>query len=136
MTDADPLGERLSRARAALGHTQEQCAARLRELGHAKASQTSVWRWESGAVQAPHVVARRAIDRYIAEAAVEHVTGPTEVEAFEAAVRDLTAEPLFGELQREFLLARIKRHGNGPPLGEHDREEVEDLARTLRLSLD
>lgn len=135
-TWGDPQRAELIRARLARGDSQEDCAARLRELGWKGASQTSVTRIETGAVRSPRSTSRAVLQAYVDEVPASSSTrSPTDDGQFDALYREISAEPLLGEIQRDVVKAGIAHIATlNQPMNVHDAGVWSDLTRILRLS--
>lgn len=133
--------DRLSSAIELHRHTQEECAARLRELGAAAGThQSAVCNWRLGH-RTPQASSRRAILSYIEEAEAERqastsadVDDASDEDRFQESVRSMTNEPLFGPLQQAFIEAQITRLRDGPEMSAHDESARIDVMRLLRLT--
>jgi hypothetical protein len=134
--------DHLAHARELHAHSQEACAERLRELGSPGATQTSVSRWERRKIK-PRQANAASIRRYIREAEDEAADANHHDEVvlrlanddgtFQAAVREITDEPLLGPLQTDFVAAQIERLRTGPAMSQADDVARRDLMAVLRL---
>lgn len=134
-SDADRSA--LRRARERHGHSQQQCAQLLRQLGCSGASQTAVSRWETGRIERPRRPHVSVIRQYVEALPEDHErgarSGEPDTAAFEATVRDFTAEPLLGPRQAAFVDGLVERLRAGPPMSEADDAARMHVARLLSL---
>ena len=131
-----------ARLRATLAyakHTHDQAAEILAsEFGVDTARQENVTRWASGDIKGPRCAAqlRAYCDAYGPARAPESI-GATNVppvgDEFVSLAGRAADQPLFGDLQVEFIRAMNRRLGSGPPLSAEDRETYLDQKRILGL---
>jgi len=126
------------------GHTQGECAERLRVLGATSADQSSVSKWATGRIQRPSASITAAIRKYIDESPGDGMSrvltvpsqakvGRGEDDVFDESVRELTNEPLLGPRQAALVDAIIERLRSGSPMSEADNDARIAAARLLRL---
>lgn len=141
---------RLRAARIRAGHTATQCADNLHEdYGVSGASQSTVSRWESGAIGRPtcipaliaytstHLADQDSIDRRRSDPSKAEEVDPasdTQQATFAGLAARLADEPLLGPLQTELVRGLVSRLASGSPMAPDDRAVAEFLLEVLRLA--
>lgn len=147
----DVARTRLARARKMRGHSQDQCAEALVQLGATqRAAQATVSNWERGKTDRPPDDTIEAIVHYCSvlddqasgveggaggqrpEETVHDGPEPPE-ETFEATVAGLTGAPPLNARQGVLLDQLGTRLAAGPPMSESDRVIALTLLRILNL---
>lgn len=137
-TEADR--QDLVEAMGVLRHGQQDCAARLRQLG-LKADQSSVSSWATGRTGHPRsatvVILRKYIDEALGSKPAQSERAG-DAGAFDDAVQELAdepvnREPMFGSRQGALVDALTERLKHGPDLSESEAEISRELFRVLRM---
>ena len=104
----------------------------------AQASQASVSHWEKG-IHQPNPASIAKIIEYSTVVSPPAPLSDAEKENkaaeanFEGIVRDITAEPLLGEIQAALVQALIERLRTGPPMSAEDAAASRWLSDLLHL---